>query len=309
MATTAASTDHFLASPRRNVIWIPMDLYRKYTESSSSSSSSPDLSSSSCNWHTGSSSKAKRSHVLPKSRDSLHGRQSSSRIPSTLVQSKVLKTRSSKQRSTLYSPSHPLPSVKEQLSLPIASPYPTPSPESQTGATTSVTLLTTAFSSHSPPHDLTSTPTPTITGLSNVSNSCSSPPRKRVVSRSQRVSTACKRAKQSSNAQPDSHRSSLVPPKKRKRDHDVSQTNTPPKSQSSSPKHHFDKSQEHKRLKLSMSETAMTPANQRVSSARAMCQPEVIIISDDEADDVVLIVSDDDDNGDDGYCAVNSTAE
>ncbi|KAG0236588.1 hypothetical protein BGW42_003243 [Actinomortierella wolfii] len=58
-----------------------------------------------------------------------------------------------------------------------------------------------------------------------------------------------------------------------------------------------------------MSETAMTPANQRVSSARAMCQPEVIIISDDEADDVVLIVSDDDDNGDDGYCAVNSTAE
>ncbi|KAG0263308.1 ATP-dependent Lon protease pim1 [Actinomortierella ambigua] len=315
MTTTAASTDHFLDTPRRNLIWIPMDFYRKYTESSSSSSSSSssDLSPSNCSWHSNLSPKKKRNPVSHKCRDSLHGRHSSSRIPPAFAQGNISEARSSKQRLALASSSFSLSAAEERFpSSPVQSSYPTPSPEDHCGATALATLLTTALSPNSPHYGMLSTTLSTskVDALdhdldpSNSLTSFSSHSRTRVMtSQSRMMSKIGKEAKQSvissSDTQPKSHHLSLVPPKKRKRDQDVLQTNSPPKSPT--PKHQPApnvESQGHKRLKPT-SET-QSCANQATNPTKTMYSTtqaqEVIVISDDELEDVVSIESDKEDH-------------
>ncbi|KAF9973909.1 hypothetical protein BGZ73_002808 [Actinomortierella ambigua] len=294
MATTASRADHFLDAPRRNLIWIPMDLYRKYTESSSSASSSPsssssslssDLSPSNCSWHSNLSPKPNRGLATHKSRDSIHARQPSPRTSSAFAQGKISKTRASKKRLALASSSFPLSAVKEQ----IPSLYPTPSPEDHCGAAALTTLFTTALSSGSAQYDMLCLPLSTSVdslgfGPSNTLAPFSSSSHTRMASQ----------AHVSPDTPPESHRLPLVPPKKRKRDQDGPQTNASPKHQRALNV----ESQGHKRLKPTTSETqpaneAQPPSTKTMHSTR---HREVIVISDDEQDNVVSIESDDEDH-------------
>ncbi|KAF9161849.1 hypothetical protein DFQ26_004097, partial [Actinomortierella ambigua] len=312
MTTAAANTNHFLDTPRRNIIWIPMDLYRKYTESSSSSSSSSssDLSPSNCSWHSNLSSKTKRSLGSRKSRDILHDRHS--RTPSAFAQGKISKTRSSKQRLALASSSLPLPTAKELLpSSSMPSPYRTPSPEDQCGATTLATLFTTALSPSSPQYGMLSTPLSTSEvdtfdlGPSNTPTPFSSSSHTRLTSQWFTISKTGKEAEHSiidpSDSQP--HSLSLVPPKKRKRDQD-GQTNTPPKSPR--PKHRIG-SQAPKRLKQTQSSANRATSSTKTNHAARQPQ-EIIVISDDELHNIVSIESDEEDHYETGVLTTAGAA-
>ncbi|KAF9969693.1 Sperm motility kinase 2A, partial [Actinomortierella ambigua] len=307
MTTTAANTDHFLDAPRRNLIWIPMDLYRKYTESSSSSSSS-DLSPSNCTWNSNLSPKTRQSLVSRKSRESVRGQHSSSRTPSAFAQGKISMTRSSKQRLNLVSSSCRSPAVKQQpLSSPVPSLYPTPSPEDYCGTSALATPLNASPSPSSHQNGMLSTPRSTFEvntlghGPSNTllpfSSTCTP-------KASQSRTTKTKKNTMQSvivtpDTPPESHRSSLVPPKKRKRGQDRPHTSAPSKSPSCKCQPtSMTESQKHKRMRPTTTGTKSLPSQATLSakSTYSIAQPqEIIVISDDEQESVVSIESDDED--------------